>query len=165
MIAVENIAVAISEVDSANEDTYHANAHAYIEKLEILDESFKSAVDNAKNDTIIVPDRFPLLYLATDYDFSYYAAFAGCSAETEASFETIAFLSDKATKLTPENLLIMNTSDDDIAQTIIGNSELKNSEIVRFNPMEGITSKDAENDITYYSIMEENLKAIEKALS
>ena len=43
--------------------------------------------------------RFPFRYLIEDYGLTYYAAFIGCSAETEASFETIAFLSEKIDEL------------------------------------------------------------------
>ena len=82
----------LETIDAANADIYAANAKAYLAQLDSLDEQYQSVVDRAQFHTVLFGDRFPFRYLVDDYDLDYYAAFVGCSAETEASFETIAFL-------------------------------------------------------------------------
>ena len=82
---------ALEEIDPANKDAYAANTASYLEKLAALDGEYQTVVDNAARKTVLFGDRFPFRYLVDDYGLSYYAAFAGCSAETEASFETYFF--------------------------------------------------------------------------
>ncbi|MBQ1422740.1 MAG: zinc ABC transporter substrate-binding protein, partial [Firmicutes bacterium] len=89
------ISTAIQEMDPANADQYQANTAAFVEKLEALDEEYKAAVSGAQFNTLLFGDRFPFRYLADDYGLSYYAAFVGCSSETEASFATVTFLAQK----------------------------------------------------------------------
>ena len=94
------ISDALCEADPANADTYRANTAAYQKQLQALDAQYTDMVEQeAVRDTFLVADRFPFRYLAQDYGLQYYAAFAGCSAETEASFATIAFLSEKVEAL------------------------------------------------------------------
>ncbi len=165
IIACEAIAEALGELDSANAELYHENAHAYIEQLEELDAEFENTVANAETNTILFADRFPFLYLVDDYGIDYYAAFNGCSAETEASFETVAFLSGKVTELTLDNVIVLDNSSTDLADTIISNSTQTKSEIITFNSMQSVTKADADNGTTYISIMQENLAALENALN
>ncbi len=165
VIACEAIAEALGEIDGANAELYHDNAHVYIEKLEALDAEYETVVENAQRSTVLVADRFPLLYLFDDYGIEYYAAFNGCSAETEASFETVAFLSEKVTELALDNVAVLDNSNTDLANTVITNSEQKDSEIVTFNSMQAVTKAAADSGVTYLSIMEENLVALETALN
>ena len=112
------IAEAIEELDPDNADVYRANVKAYNERLVALDNEYKSVVDNADNKTLLFGDRFPFRYLVDDYGLSYYAAFAGCSAETEASFETITFLSSKVDELGLFTICTLEETDHKIAETI-----------------------------------------------
>ena len=93
------IAKELSSIDAANAGTYEKNAAAYNDKLAALDAEYKEVADKSSVKTILFGDRFPFRYLADDYDLSYYAAFVGCSAETEASFETVTFLAKKVDEL------------------------------------------------------------------
>ncbi len=129
-----------------------------------LDTKYSDAVRDASRDTILVADRFPFRYLVDDYGISYYAAFVGCSAETEASFETIAFLSEKVNELDIGNVIVLDESSDSIAKTVIENSEDKDSSIVELNSMQSVTADDIKNGATYLSIMEENLEVLKNAL-
>ena len=92
---VRVISKALQELDPDNKDIYAANADAYVKKLSALDADYQAAVDAASNKTILFGDRFPFRYLVDDYGLRYYAAFVGCSAETEAGFETISFLAKR----------------------------------------------------------------------
>lgn len=159
------IASKLGEIDSANAADYSANADAYGKKLDQLDESYQQAVDSAKQNTVLFGDRFPFRYLADDYGLTYYAAFVGCSAETEASFETIAFLSKKVDELGLGTVLTIEGAKHKIAETIVQNTKDKNQAVRTMDSMQSTTSKDAESGTTYLSIMQTNLEVLKDALN
>lgn len=158
------IASALETADPANKETYVANAASYVEKLAALDTQYQEAVNNASQKTLLFGDRFPFRYLVDDYGLSYYAAFAGCSAESEASFETISFLAQKVDELGLKNVLTIEKSDQKIAKTIIENTKGKNQNILTLDSMQSTTSDDVANGITYLSVMENNLNILKEAL-
>lgn len=158
------IADALATLDASHAAAYHANAEAYGEALSALDARYTAVVEAAPRDTLLVCDRFPFLYLTRDYGLSYYAAFAGCSAETEASFATIAFLADKADALSLTHVVTLENADEKIARTVISSTQGKRQQIVTMNSMQSATLKDAENGVTYLSVMEQNLAALQTAL-
>ena len=155
---------AISEADAENAETYRANAAAYCEKLAELDAQYAEAVSAAAQDTILVPDRFPFRYLTDDYDLNYYAAFVGCSAETEASFETLVFLSEKLDELGLPAVIVTESSDQKLARTVIEQGQT-DAEILVLDSMQSVTDADAAAGATYLGIMEQNLGVLRQALS
>ena len=161
---VAAIADALQELDPDNKDTYAANASAYIEKLSALDGAYQSAVDGAARKTVLFGDRFPFRYLVDDYGLRYYAAFAGCSAETEASFETVSFLAKKVDELKLPCVLTIEGKKHKIAETIVENTAEKNQKVLTMDSMQSMTSKDAANGATYLSVMEQNLSVLKEAL-
>ncbi len=160
----DSIEQALVAIDPANKAVYEANAKAYDEKLEALDEEYKSTVENASQKTLLFGDRFPFRYLVDDYGLNYYAAFAGCSAETEASFETITFLAGKVDELSLSSIMTIESGDHKIAETIKENTQNKDQEILTLDSMQSTTSEDVANGTTYLSIMESNLEVLKKAL-
>lgn len=156
------IANSLSELDSENASSYNSNANAYIEKLSALDDEYTAAVDSAPVKTLLFGDRFPFRYLTDDYGLDYYAAFSGCSAETEASFETILFLSQKARELELNSIIQIEGSNEKIAETIKENSDIQN--ILTLDSMQAVTAEDISNGVTYLSIMDKNLDVLKKAL-
>lgn len=158
------LASAMGVVDKENAQEYMANAEEYNQKLEALDAEYMSLAGEEKNDTVLFGDRFPLRYLVDDYGWNYFAAFSGCSAETEASFETIAFLAGKVDELKLQYIFVLEGSDQKIAEAIINSTKDKSCEIISVNSMQAVTGRDVEEGITYLSVMEDNLAAFEKAL-
>ena len=156
---------ALEEIDPANKDAYAANAASYLEKLAALDGEYQTVVDNAARKTVLFGDRFPFRYLVDDYGLSYYAAFAGCSAETEASFETISFLAGKVNELGLPCVLTIEGAQHKIAETIVQNTAKKNQSILTLDSMQSTTSTDVENGTTYLSVMESNLDVLKQALN
>ena len=161
---VNAIAVALSQIDPAHAENYGGNAAAYSEKLAALDRQYQETVENAAVKTVLFGDRFPFRYLTDDYGLSYYAAFTGCSAETEASFETIVFLAEKMDELGLKTVLKLDNTDGRIAETIIQTSQSKDQQIIAMNSMQTVTAQDVENGVRYLTIMEENLEALQEAL-
>lgn len=158
------ISDALQELDPDNKGIYAANAAAYIEKLSALDGAYQSAVDGAARKTVLFGDRFPFRYLVDDYGLSYYAAFAGCSAESEASFETVSFLAKKVDELKLPCVLTIEGKNHKIAETIVENTAEKNQKILTMDSMQSTTSEDVANGTTYLSVMEQNLSMLKEAL-
>ncbi len=163
-VLVDHIAQAIASVDPSNADTYKKNAEDYKKKLDILDKKYEDAVSSSNVHTILFGDRFPFRYLADDYGLDYYAAFVGCSAETEASFETVVFLANKVDELSLNSILTIEGTDHRIAETIRENTAAKDQQIQTMDSMQSTTSKDVEQGASYLSIMESNLRVLEEAL-
>ncbi len=161
---VKVIGDAIAKMDSKNADVYKNNADGYIAKLSQLDSQYAEAVNYAATKTVLFGDRFPFRYFVDDYGIDYYAAFVGCSAETEASFETITFLAGKVDELSLKHVLVIESSDKKIAETIIKNTASKDQDILVLDSMQSTTSKDVANGVTYLSIMEKNFEVLKNVL-
>ena len=160
----EHICDKICEKDSAGKDTYKSNTKAYIEKLEKLDKQYKEAVDAAGNKTLVFADRFPFRYLTDDYGLDYFAAFTGCSAESEASFETVVFLAKKVDELGLKSIVQIEGSKGNIAKTVKDNTKSKDQQIVTLDSLQSVTKKDVDGGLTYLGEMEKNLGVIKDAL-
>ena len=158
------IAEALGKVDTQHADSFSENAAAYTEKLSALDKAYQQAVDDAKVKTLLFGDRFPFRYLTDDYGLDYYAAFVGCSAETEASFETVTFLSGKVDELGLKSIMQIETSDGSIAQTIRDNTKTKDQQILTLTSLQSSTAEDIKSGTTYLGVMTENLEVLKKAL-
>ncbi|MCR5486576.1 MAG: metal ABC transporter substrate-binding protein [Lachnospiraceae bacterium] len=162
---VQNISDSIQSIDPDNAEVYRNNTSAYIEKLNSLDEEYKTAIQNASFQTILFGDRFPFRYLVDDYGLDYYAAFVGCSAETEASFETIMYLAQKVDELGLPTVMTIEGTDHRIAETIVQNTQTKDQQILTMDSMQGTTSRDVQNGTTYLSVMERNMSVLTDALN
>ena len=158
------IAEALGNADPDNKAVYDTNKAAYIDQLVSLDNQYREVADQASVKTLLFGDRFPFRYLVDDYGLSYYAAFAGCSAESEASFETISFLAKKIDELGLKYVMTIEKSDQKIAKTIIENTQNKDQSILTLDSMQSTTSADAANGMTYLSIMEGNLNILKETL-
>ena len=158
------ISAALQELDPDNKDTYAANADAYGQKLSALDAEYQKAVSAGTYKTLLFGDRFPFRYLVDDYGLSYYAAFVGCSAESEASFETVSFLAKKVDEGKLPCVLTIEGKNHKIAETIVQNTAGKNQKILTMDSMQSTTSQDVARGTTYLSLMEKNLDVLKEAL-
>ncbi len=158
------IAEKLAQIDSDNADAYKKNAAKYVGELDKLDGEYQAAVDKAVSKTLLFGDRFPFRYLVDDYALSYYAAFVGCSAETEASFETIAFLANKVDELKLKYIMKIESSDGSVANTVKENTKDKDQQILTLDSLQSVTVDTAENS-GYLDIMRQNLEVLKTALS
>jgi len=164
-VLVSALCDAICALDAEGEPYYRENAAAYLDQLEELDRRFAEVVDAAAEKTLLFADRFPFLYLTRDYGLSYYAAFPGCSAESEATFQTVVFLAAKLNELDLDHVCVIETSDTALARTVLSASGRTDGQIVVFQSLQGTTLREAQAGFTYLSAMEANLSALESALS
>ncbi|MCL1798371.1 MAG: metal ABC transporter substrate-binding protein [Eggerthellaceae bacterium] len=158
------IAEALSSLDADNAGRYADNLTAYIEELRALDAEYRLVTDTADVKTLLFGDRFPFRYLMDDYGLTPYAAFSGCSAETEASFETIVFLANKVDELGLNAVMVTESADHSIAQAIISNTSAQNQRILVLDSLQSVAAGGAGDKATYLSIMEGNLDVLRDAL-
>ena len=158
------IARALSSLDAGNAEEYQSNLKAFIKKISALNLQYQKTINEASVKVLLFGDRFPFRYLVDDYGLNYYAAFVGCSAETEASFETIVFLTKKMDELSLKNIMVTESSNKKIAETIIRESKSNNQKILVLDSMQSVTLNDVANGVTYLSIMENNLNVLKEAL-
>ena len=159
------ITEALCQKDAENAALYKKNYAAYSAKLDSLDKEYADCVKNAKRKTVLFGDRFPFRYMIEDYKLNYYAAFLGCSAETEASFKTVLFLAKKTDELKLPYILQIETSDGKLASTILKNSKSKNTKILTIDSLQSTTSSDIKNGASYINSMKKNLETLKLALN
>jgi zinc transport system substrate-binding protein len=161
-LIVQKISAALCEVDPQNASTYQQNTAAYETELDALDAEFQAAVDGAARKTIIFGDRFPFRYFTDAYGLDYFAAFPGCSTETEPSAATVKFLIDK---INDENIPVVfhiELSNEKMANTI---SEATGAKVSLLHAAHNISKVDFENGVSYLDIMKQNVVAIKEALN
>ena len=163
-IVCKSIAENLAALNPENAETYKANYAVYCKKLVALDAQYKEAVMKAPVKVVLFGDRFPFRYLTDDYGLKYYAAFNGCSAETEASFATVAFLAKKTDELKLPAVLTIEGRQHKLAQTIVDNTNAKNQKVLTMNSMQATTEEEIKKGITYLAVMEQNLKVLQEAL-
>lgn len=152
----------VVSIDNDNKKVYEDSAKEYTDKLEKIDNEFKDIAKNAKRKEIIFGDRFPLRYFVDEYNLKYYAAFPGCSAQTEASAKTISYLVDKVKEDKIPVVFHIELSNGKIAEAI---SKETGAKVLEFNTAHNISQKDFDAGVTYVDIMEENTKVLKEALN
>ena len=161
---VDVICDALGSIDAGNVSYYQENADAYKQELSALDEEYAAAVAEGSIDTLLFGDRFPFRYLTDDYGLSYYAAFSGCSAETEASFETIVFLAEKVDELSLHSVMTIEGTDHRIADVIVQATKTKDQQVLTLDSLQSVTGEDVQNGASYLDIMRSNLEVLKEAL-
>lgn len=154
----------LAEADPEHAEIYRSDNEAYQQKLNELDQAYSTAVSASERKTVLFADRFPFRYLTDDYGLTYYAAFPGCSAESEASFETVIFLAGKIDELSLPVILTIEGPQHTVAETVRNNTAGKDQKILTMNSMQSAGLKESEEGITYLTIMEENLSVLKEAL-
>ena len=158
---VSAIEAKLAEIDPDNKAEYEKNANDYLAKLDELDKEYKDTLSSIQNKTIIVGDRFPFRYLVNEYGIKYYAAFKGCDAGSEASFETVKFLANKMDELNMSDIFIIDGSKGDLAKTIVENTKDKNAKVLVLDSMQSTKSSD---NASYLDIMKKNLEVLKEVL-
>ncbi|MDY2839747.1 MAG: metal ABC transporter substrate-binding protein [Treponema sp.] len=164
-IISKEICKALCELDSSSAEKYTLNYENYSKQLESLHKKYTEELKNTDFDTAVFCDRFPFRYLFDSYNLKYYAAFSGCSAETEASFETMSFLTNKINELKVPAVFTIETSDQKLAKTVIANSLNKNCKILILDSLQNCSLQESEKGKTYINTMEQNLNALKTALN
>lgn len=163
-ICVKEIAKMLMQLEPENAEIYQENCNNYIKQLAVLDREFKDTVKAAKGNMLLFADRFPFVYLTESYGLEYEAAFPGCSAETEASFDTLVSLINILEEYQLPAVYVMEHSESDVAETIIRESSLNQVDILTMHSMQSVSQQDIQQGATYLSLMEENRNVLEQGL-
>lgn len=153
---------AVCEVDPENSEKYRSNTAKYVSHLSALDSEYSDVISASARKTVLFADRFPFRYLTEDYGLTYFAAFAGCSSESEASFETMAFLIDKTKELNLPYVLTIDGSDGSLAETVCDSAGAKSAVL---DSCQSVTTTDIANGTSYINIMKSNLEVLREALN
>ena len=171
-LSVQNAQVLVSAiqeelcaVDEGNAALYQSNAASYLAELSALDEAFEETVSSAKRSVLVFADRYPFRYLAHDYGLTCYAAFSGCSAESEASFATILALVKRVEENALPYVMVLENSTQGIAKQVIDNTKSKDQGILVLNSLQSVTREDIGNGATYLDLMKEDLAVLKTALN
>jgi zinc transport system substrate-binding protein len=159
------IAEVLMQADPDNAQAYQYNLEAYQARLSALDDAYQAVADTAVHKTLVVADRFPFRYMMLDYGLRHYAAFAGCSAETEASFAVIISLANKIDQLGLGAVVVTESANGQLANAVINNTADKNQRVLVMDALQSVTTADIQNGATYLSIMESNLNVLADALN
>lgn len=162
--SVRAICDELCALDSENAEKYRSNAEAYRKRLEALDREYSEAAESSKDKTVIFADRFPFLYMTERYGIECIAAFPGCSADSDASFEVIARLSEAVDSYEKETVLVLENSTQSVAETVIKTANTTAAEIAVMNSCQTVGAAELEAGLDYIEIMTENLGALKKAL-
>lgn len=160
----EEIKTALCQILPEQTSLITENAETYCQELLELDEKFTTMAESVPQKLIVVGDRFPFLYLMEDYGIEYYAAFPGCSTESEADFETVIFLAEKLDEHDVSTIFITESGTTDLANAMIANTEDKDQNIAVLYSMQAVFQSDIENGASYLGYMEENLEALRLAM-
>ena len=158
---IENLEDKLTELYPEHTKSYSEHSGSYISRLKTIDEKIREIVANGSDKPLVFADRFPFQYFVDEYGLTYFAAFPGCSEETEASSKVIAFLIDKVKQENLNVILKIELTSDKLAQTI---AEETGAKILELNSAHNISKADFDNGITYVDIMENNLEVIKEAL-
>ena len=157
----EAITLAVGEqlaaLDGEHAAAYRENAAAYGAELRRLDGEFAAFFASLPERTIVFGDRFPLRYFAEEYGLDYYAAFPGCSTQTEPSAATIAFLTDKVRAEGISTVWYIEFSNHLVADSI---AEATGTKTAMFHTCHNVSKAELEGGVTYVSLMEGNLAAL-----
>lgn len=153
---------ALAEIDGANADTYRANAAIYAGELEDLDGRFETLFAQADHPVMVFGDRFPLRYFVERYGVEYYAAFPGCSTQTEPSAATVAFLTEKVEREQIGTIWYIEFSNHLVADSI---AEAAGAQTAMFHTCHNVTKAEMDGGATYLSLMEGNLERLQAAFS
>lgn len=158
----EKLCELICKVNPENAAAYRSNSEKYISELKALDAEYSALIDSSARKTLLFADRFPFRYLAEDYELNCFAAFAGCSSESEASFETMAFLIDKTKELALPVVLTIDGSDGSLAKTVCDATGAKTASL---DSCQSVSSADIARGTSYTGIMKSNLEILREALN
>jgi len=159
---INTIETELSKISSKDAKTFTDDSRTYIDKLSELDQKFQDIVKDSKRKTLIFGDRFPLRYFVDEYNLNYYAAFPGCSHQTEASSKTVAFLVDKIKSEKISVVFKIEMSNGKLAETI---SDETGAKVLEFQSAHNISSDEFDKGVTYLDLMERNLSVLEEALN
>ena len=152
----------IASLDEDNREVYESNAASYIEDIREVQGTIRDIVENGMRREIIVADRFPLLYFVTEFSLDYYAAYPGCSSESEPSAKTVAFLIDKVREDGIPVVLHMELANTLLSEVV---AEETGAAVMEFSSCHNVSKRVFDSGVTYVDLMRQNAAVLKEALN
>lgn len=149
-------------IDPDNEETYKAGMDRYTAELSRVRDNIAQVVSESERKRIVFGDRFPMRYFTEEFGLEYYAAFPGCSADTEADAATIKFLIDKVREESIPVVIKNEMSSQAVADSI---AEETGTEVRTMYACHNISKEDFDSGVGYVGLMERNLAVLKEALN
>ena len=160
-LIVQALSEKLCQIDPDGAEEYRQNTKDYLDKLNALDADFQAMFDSVENPTLVMGDRFPFLYFANRYGFSYEAAFPSCSSASEPSphrvIELVAFVKEKKIS----TVFYMESGNHSVAERIAAEGGAKTALL---HSCHKVTPEEMQNGTTYLSLMQQNYTAIRTSL-
>lgn len=157
----EEICNALCKLDATNAEAYKTNFTAYKAQLMALDREFRQVVKDSGKHTLVFADRFPMRYFALEYGLDCYAAFPGCSSETEPSAKTVAYLIDRVREDKIPAVLYMEFSNQKMADVICEDTGCRK---LPFYSAHSVSAEQFEQGVSYLDLMRINFNSLKEAL-
>ena len=159
---VNAISREIINTDKSNEDYYSKNCNNYIKELKNLDNKLEQISNQAKNNTLVIADRFPFLYLTQHYNFQHLSAFSGCSSQTQPSIKTVTTIIDYVNENNIPVVFKCDFSSDSFPNII---REDSNAKVGTLYSCHNVTKDMFNKGESYISLMEKNCEILKEAVS
>lgn len=157
----EKICESLCALNPSAEELYRDNCEDYLGRLSALNEKYKKVREEAKRNVIVVADRFPFRYLCDEYNLDYCAAYPGCSEDAEVTADTVITLCDVVNKQQIPVVFSIEFSGGKIANSVC---ECTNAKRLTLHSAHNVSYEDIKRGVSYISIMEDNLSALQEAL-
>ncbi len=159
LLTAEVICRAMIAGNEEHGEQYEENFNLLKKELLGLQESYE-VLRSAEN-TLVVADRFPFLYLTQEYSLSYLAAFSGCTANAEVDLKTLQELKTAAEQTHSGVVLCTEFSDGRLADTL---AQTMGGKVSVWHSCHNVTREEWQQKVTYVALMEQNLTVLKEAL-
>ena len=160
MKLASSIKNSLIEKDPKNEATYTKNYEALIAELEQLDADFKEMVDASSNKTFFV-SHAAFGYLAGTYGLEQVAV-AGLNSQDEPSQQELTEIVKLAKEKNITTILFEQNVSSNLTKVI--QNEV-GADAMTLHNLGVLTKEDIDNKETYFTLMEQNLETLKKALA
>ena len=154
------IADELSKIDPDKADIYKSRCDEYVAKLDTLDGEFRELSERSQNKTLVFADRFPFRYFADEYGYKCFAAFNGCASQSEPAPTTIVRLCNIVEENGLPYVFYIETSNSGVPDLICKNTGCGK---LLLHSCHTVTQSELDGGATYLTLMEQNLKNLEKA--
>lgn len=161
MEIVRRICAKLCEIDPINASFYKSNESSYLAKLEVLDANLRDLTGSAQQKTVVMCDRFAMLYFCEEYGLDYIAAFDSCTSNTEPSPAVIVKIVNEVKSKNIPAVFCAELSNRKVADAV---AEQTGVQVLELHSCHNLSAEDFSADETYLTLMERNLSNLKTAL-
>jgi len=158
---VNDVFMALSEIDPANKNFYEKNTKIYIQKLDSLDKKYKDVIARCSKKVIMSGGHFVFGYPAKRYGLKYISPYTNFSADSEPSPRNITELIDNIKHFDIKVLYYEELLEPKVAKTISREAKV---ELLLLHGAHNLSKEELDKKITFLDIMNDNLEKLKIGL-